>query len=49
MAALRAVLLAVLFVIVGFVAYAWLSGQSFPHRADSPSTQATGTSGTIDV
>lgn len=49
MAALRAVLVAVLFVIVGFVAYAWWSGQDLHRLAQSPSTATTGTSGAIDV
>ncbi len=49
MAVVRALLLAVLFVIVGFVAYTWWTGGTLRYPALSPSQHTTGTSGSIDV
>ncbi|HZP49384.1 MAG TPA: BON domain-containing protein [Vicinamibacterales bacterium] len=49
MHAIRALLLVVLIVIVGFVAYVWWNGSGMPHAVATPSHQTTGTSGAIDV
>ncbi|HZT78137.1 MAG TPA: BON domain-containing protein [Vicinamibacterales bacterium] len=49
MAVLRAFLLAVLLIVIGFIAYAWWNGATPMQRVSAPAVQTTGTSGAVDV